>query len=867
MWATYFSVENSLAVLWILEYDLHFVREIKQVRMCINIDTIYPYCIKYFCDGFFFYGLHLFRVNVEMPKATFTKRRFNAPLLRLMARITIGWVVFLTLIPSFLLRLFSEEIRWLGAIAWSVSIILFAGLTAYLCLGFLRDRKITLLVTLGISLLIVSQLFRMGLNVGVFDIPGITERWDAVRAIDNLINGLGISAVGLAFLYVIIEILASRQQILDDHNILAAEVARREVAENNLLERVELLRSINTSVLDAIIMMDDAGHVKYWNPAAERILGFSAEEMEGKPLHEILLPESQSHAYACNRSAWQRAGDDSLVGKTTPLKAVTKGGVKIDVELSVSSMMLGGESRIVAILRDVTQRKRAEQEYRTIIQTTMDGFLAFNNEGRILDVNDACCAKTGYTREELLNMSVQDLNAVDTPEETAARLRKIEEQGFDRFETRLRRKDGDIIDAEISVNLSAPGVYDRICAFIRNITERKRREQERRDFEAQIQYTQRLESLGVLAGGIAHDFNNILQIIMGNIDMLETDISATSPSHKYIEQLRKSVDRASSLTHQMLAYSGRRNVALDAIDMGAVVHETVQFVQASLSKKVMLQIDLAEDLPFIEADAAQIEQVVMNLVLNAAESLDEERGGMVMVSTLLLHCSRDYLKKSRALYKAPEGHYVCLQVVDTGCGMSKETMKKLFEPFYTTKFPGRGLGMAAVLGIMSSHKGAIIVQSSPGKGTTVRALFPASTSTAAPVTEATFEAPIAMPREAYTVLLVDDEPELRAVGLAMLKQLGYTGLAATDGLQAIEIFKEEHENIDCVLLDLSMPHMDGIQTHRALRRIKADVPIILMSGYAEQDIEARLSGDDVTAFLAKPYNAYALAKTLERVLA
>ncbi len=599
-------------------------------------------------------------------------------------------------------------------------------------------------------LVLVSQAFRIGVNIGALDIPGITDHWDTVRAIDNLVNGLGITTIGLAFLYIIIEIVASRQQLMVEHAQLTTEVARREAVERELRERETLLRGINTSALDGIIVIDNMGRVTYWNPAAERILGYRAEEMIGKPVHEFVASGEQQALYDKGLLTWQQTGEGPVVGKTTEVKAVAKSGGELDVELSVSSMDIAGEWHAVGIIRDVTDRKRMEEE--------------------------------------------------------------------------------------------------------------------RREIEARVQYAQKLEGLGILAGGIAHDFNNLLQIILGNVNMLEMGITEASPERKFLDNLKRCVGRAASLTRQMLAYSGRGSFTLQPVNIAHAIQEMMELLASSVSKKVALRINLPEDLPPVEADVAQIEQVIMNLVINASESLDEEHGGEVVVSTMLLHCTEEELKKSAALFRAPEGDYVCLEVKDVGCGMDEETMSKLFDPFFTTKYTGRGLGLSAVLGIVNAHKGAITVESIPGEGTTVRVLFPVSSKPAQAAPKATAPASVSVLETPCTVLLVDDESDVVALGSAMLKELGCNVLIASDGLEAVDVFTQQCETIDCVLLDLSMPRMDGIETYQELRRIKPDVRVILASGYSEQNLEQRLAGQKVSAILAKPYDMRVLGKTLKRVI-
>lgn len=783
----------------------------------------------------------------------------------MLALLTAAWIVFLSLIPDFLMRICGYNIPLLSAVTWGSGIVLVSGLAGYLCLRILKIRQISFLVITGITVLVFSQSFRMARLVGLLDIKRFPESANVMRGIDNLLNGCGVVLISLAFVQILIEILEWRKRLTEEHEQLSEEILSREKVESSLRERDALLQGISVSALDGIIVMDNAGLVTFWNPSAARILGYSSEEVIGKPLHDALVPAERKHEYNHGIGAWRNTGLGSVVGKTTELKALTKSGQEIDIELSVSSMQISGQWHAVGILRDITRRKRSETEYKMILQTAMDGFWTVNSKGKILDVNDAYCQIIGYTRDELLNMSIEDVEAAETSEEIKRHIGIVHDKGEDRFETRQKRKDGSIIDIEVSVGGYKSSDGERQYVFLRDITADKRREEERRQLEARIQHAQNLESLSVLAGGVAHDFNNILQIILGNVNLMQKTTSEFSPSRPFIDNIRRSVDRASALTRQMLAYSGKRGIALQTLDINDSVRDFVMLVQSSLAPKVILNTHLADGPLYIEGDATQIQQLVMNLILNASESIDKERGGEVTVSTMALHCTEEYLGRSRIFCKTGEGNYVCFEVKDTGCGMSEEVKKKLFEPFFTTKFTGRGLGMSAVLGIMKAHKGAIIVDSATDKGTMIRVLFPALPSSDS-ISEGAGEISSFFQEKTHTILLVDDETDVLEIGTVMLKQIGFAVITANSGLNAIEVFNTCCEDIDCVLLDLSMPRMDGGQTLQELRRIKPDIPIILVSGYAEEDLKVKFARQNVNSFIQKPYDESILIEKLNRTL-
>ncbi len=399
---------------------------------------------------------------------------------------------------------------------------------------------------------------------------------------------------------------------------------------------------------------------------------------------------------------------------------------------------------------------------------------------------------------------------------------------------------------------------------IYDITERRLQEEERRKIEEGLQQTQRLESLGVLAGGIAHDFNNILTAILGNAELALLDLSDLSPARARIESINKASLRAADLCRQMLAYSGKGRFVIKAVDLSEIVEEMSRMLEVSVSKKAILNFKLAKGLPSIHADVSQIQQVIMNLIINASEAIGENSGA-IYIETGLIECNREYLHKSQLPSELKEGYYVYLEVADTGCGMDKTTISKIFDPFFSTKFTGRGLGLSAVQGIVRGHKGAMKIYSEPGKGTTFKVLFP--------ITESSPESVFTVQKEedktwksSGTVLLVDDEESIRALGRLLLERMGFDVMLASDGKDALEIFTTHKDKIRCIILDLTMPHMDGEQTFRELRLIDPEIPVIMSSGYNEQDVVHRFLGKGLSGFIQKPYRISTLSETLRKVL-
>ncbi|MCX7000124.1 MAG: transporter substrate-binding domain-containing protein [Candidatus Sumerlaeota bacterium] len=388
-------------------------------------------------------------------------------------------------------------------------------------------------------------------------------------------------------------------------------------------------------------------------------------------------------------------------------------------------------------------------------------------------------------------------------------------------------------------------------------------EEDRRRLEAQIQNAQKLESLGILAGGIAHDFNNLLMGILGHAELALDAISPISPAYNNIKGLEAAAKRSAELCKQMLAYSGKGRFVIEPVNLNEIIEEMFHLLEVSIFKKIVLKFNLAQNLPLIEGDASQLSQIIMNLVTNASEAIGD-KSGVINITTGAMECNQAYLSGTFLDEKLPDGVYVYLEVADTGCGMEREIRDRIFDPFFTTKFTGRGLGLPAVLGIARGHKGAIKVYSEPGRGTTIKVLFPALESTAPSTTVA--DESLQEWQGVGTILLIDDEDTVRTVGKIMLEKAGFDVLTASDGHEGLEIFRKELDRVACVILDLTMPYMDGEATFRELRQIKENVRVILTSGYSEKEVVSRFSGKGLAGFLQKPYRASVLiAKVREAI--
>jgi two-component system, cell cycle sensor histidine kinase and response regulator CckA len=401
-----------------------------------------------------------------------------------------------------------------------------------------------------------------------------------------------------------------------------------------------------------------------------------------------------------------------------------------------------------------------------------------------------------------------------------------------------------------------------LVCVVRDITERKREEERRLAIDRKLLDAQKLESLGVLAGGIAHDFNNLLTAILGNASLALMQSTDESPLRPYLSNVEKTSLQAADLCKQMLAYSGRGKFIIQRLDLNALIVDMQHLLQISVNKRVVLNFNLAPALPAIEADPSQMRQVVMNLVINASEAIGDYNGVVAVTSGTII-VDRSYLSETYLAPDLAEGKYVFVEVSDTGCGMSVETKSKIFEPFFTTKFTGRGLGLAAVLGIIRGHKGAIKVYSEVGHGSTFKFLIPCvdvPADSLQPELSSTTKW-----RGSGTILIVDDEETVRAVTSQMLESFGFEIITANDGREGVEVFAENVDRITGVVLDMTMPHMNGEEAFREIQRIRPNTKVILVSGYNEQDATNRFAGKGLAGFLQKPFRVEELRNKIRSV--
>ncbi len=546
-----------------------------------------------------------------------------------------------------------------------------------------------------------------------------------------------------------------------------------------------------------------------------------------------------------------------------------KDGTILDIVLSSAPIEPGNLAAGVTFTAlDITERKRAEvalreseERYRSVYETAPIAFVLWDTDYRVIDWNRHAERIFGWPKVEVLGKSIFEFLIPPDAHLQVGEVvgRVLQGELPSHSVNRNLTRDGRTLLCEWhnAIRLDGHGRIVGVTSIGADITEQRR-------LEEKVQQTQRLESLGILAGGIAHDFNNLLMAVLGHADLARRALSPLAPGQENLDEIIQAARRAADLCRQMLAYSGRGRFLIEPVDVRILVEEMVHLLRTSISKKASLQLQLEGGLPPIEADASQIRQVVMNLVLNASEALGD-REGAIAVTAGRRWCEPDFFQDTYLAEDLPGGEYVCIEVADTGCGMDAETIGRLFEPFFTTKFTGRGLGLAAVLGIVRGHKGALTVESRPGLGSTFRIYFPAKAPARA-ATGLSADAPRAWTGAGETVLLVDDEETIRSLGIQMLRALGLEALTAADGAEAVRLYRERGAGIACVLVDLTMPRMDGVETLHALRALNPAVRIILSSGYTEQEMAERFPGPGPDGFIQKPYTLDILRDAVRTVL-
>lgn len=619
-------------------------------------------------------------------------------------------------------------------------------------------------------------------------------------------------------------------------------------------------RELVEALAEGIAIVGGDETFEFANPAAHAVFGVEPDTLPGRLLTEFLYPDQLDILHAQTRR--RQEGRQS----TYELQIHRPSGEVRTLAVNASPRIReeGSYAGAFVVFLDITERveaeaalRRSENRFRRLFEAIPMG-VVIHREGHIQYVNPATAQAVGLaSAEEAVGRKIADFLLPEDLQTTMQRLEVLRAGGeVPWIEMRHLRIDGSAFPVESRMMILEAETQPVLLSVFQDISDRKRTEES-------LRQTQKLESLGVLAGGIAHDFNNLLTAMLGNLNLAQMSMPNGAPAAAYLDHLEGAIQKAAELTRQMLAYSGRGRFIVHPINLNLVVEEMAKLLAVSIPKKISLRFHLQANLPLVEADMAQLQQVVMNLVLNASESIGESEG-LIAISTSALTLDQNILNQEFMGQDLEPGPHVLLEITDTGSGMSPEVAGKIFDPFFSTKSTGRGLGLSAMLGILRGHQAGIRLQTALNQGSTFSIYFPAS--------EASDPGPSVQATESRTtpnqgcLLLVDDEESLRSTLGAMLRGLGYEVLEASDGAEALEVFQRHRASLCGMVLDLTMPRMDGRETLRQLRTFAPDFPVLLNSGYDEGDALVSLLSLGPAAFIQKPYSIGALQAALDHLL-
>ena len=534
---------------------------------------------------------------------------------------------------------------------------------------------------------------------------------------------------------------------------------------------------------------------------------------------------------------------------------------------------------VAELKQEIAERKRAEQELHRAGEALKESEFFFKESQRSANIGSykADIGANRWTSSEVLDTifgidqdydrSIEGWLEIVHPDDVSMMAQHLREdvclkrENFSKEYRVIRRNDGETrwVSGLGEAKFDSHGAAVLLTGTIQDITERKRLEEERVALEQQLHHAQKLESLGVLAGGIAHDFNNILTIIIGNCSLVKMDPNRFKNK---IAEIEKASERAAGLCRQMLAYAGKAQLVRTQVNFAALVDETVKMLQSSLPQHAVIDLGISPDIPPVKGDASQLSQLAMNLIINASEAIGGPQGEIKVALTRRTIAPVEAVKDHQGKAIAP-GSYACLEITDNGCGMDSETRQRIFEPFFTTKFTGRGLGMSAVLGIIMSHGGALQLFSQIGEGTTFKVYLPVQTPEPIAEEGAARDVSSAPWQGSGTILLVEDQEEVKSIAKAMLKKLGFTVAEAANGKEALELYRQRAREITLVVTDMGMPVMDGYALFRELKKLDPELPIIVSSGFGDADVTSKVGRDDIAGLICKPYNFDNLQEVLK----
>jgi PAS domain S-box-containing protein len=720
----------------------------------------------------------------------------------------------------------------------------------------------------------IQSTARFSLSVGgelvglllLFDLPGIERFSETVQIIKLLVSPIALS----------LKNALSHFQIEQQARELEKRVEERtaELAQKNaeLLESEERFKLAIQATNDGLWEWGIQTNVEFFSPRFCEIVGYAYDDPELPHTYDSwfdrIHPDDREYVLSALNDHLERGAKYDVVYRHRH----KSGEYRWQNAIGQTTFDQNGKPvKMVGCISDITERKLAEKNlaesearYRTILQTAMEGFWLVDAERFILEANDAYCRMSGYSGEELQGMHITQLEVPDSDAETAARARKIVEQGGDRFESQHRRKDGSTFHVEVSMSHLVLDGGGQFAVFIHDITERRLAEIEEAKLQNQLMQSQKMESIGRLAGGVAHDFNNMLTVIMGHSQMGLMHLDPSHPVCADLAEIRKSAERSADLTRQLLAFARRQTVAPKTLDLNDTVHEMLKMLQRLIGEDIELVWRPAPGLWQVRMDPSQVDQILANLCVNARDAIDGN--GRIAIETANSTIDEEYCAANP---EAIPGDYVRLTVSDSGSGMDRETQSHIFEPFFTTKELGKGtgLGLATVYGSVKQNKGFITIYSELGQGTTFSIyLLRYVSSIKAEVQEAFGGAAAPVPRGKETILLVEDEPAILNVTTQMLEKQGYSILKAATPGEAIRLAREHSGEIQLLMTDVVMPEMNGRDLAKNLLSLYPCIKRLFMSGYTADVIASQGVLEEGVHFIQKPFPFPAMAAKVREVL-
>ncbi len=672
-------------------------------------------------------------------------------------------------------------------------------------------------------------------------------------------------------------LLANQLATIAYQNIQQARsIAERKKAEEALERHRKMLQSIINKSHTHLVYLDPDFNFVAVNSTYAETCHHSPEELIGNN-HFLFFPHEENQAIFENvRKTGTSVSfhDKPFTFPDQPQRGTTYWDWTLSPVKDDSNCIEG----LVFSLVETTERKLAEMallesqaRLHLALRSAKMGTWYWDLSERRCGFDEQACLLLGIetNRSELDEDELYDLVHPEDRERVRLALVQTFEQNLPyHVEYRLIRPEGDIqhISSRGSLVRNDQGRPMRLNSIVWDVTEQKRAEEERKQLENRLYQARKAESLGQMAAAIAHNFNNLFGVMMGRLELALNDLPQGSKPWTNITAASTALGRAATTSRLMLAYLGLSIGKTEPVELMEFCRKILPLLTSSLPETVHLKLEFSEEKAVVLADSVQITEVLKHLLVNAGEAMGE-RGGDVALTIHTMPAS----DVSATRFYPPEWgpndeEYVCLSVRDSGVGMDSETIEKAFDPFFSTKFTGRGLGLPVVLGIVKAHRGALTVESEPEHGAVFRVFLPLSSEEPRQRGLEQELIDTVSPRDRGTVLLVDDEPMLRSLAPIVLEQMGYEVITAADGVEALEVFRERQEQIRCVILDLMMPRMDGWETLAALRAIRPKLPVILSSGYDEARVMRSNHSERPQAFLSKPYKIKDLEKALDTVL-